>query len=60
MKRSTALLPGRSANCMRAGDLALEVEGQPVFGAVGDGVQMAAHRQQKALGAAEGAIFRRA
>jgi hypothetical protein len=34
-------------------DLALEIEGQPVLGALGDRVQVAADRQQEALGAAE-------
>ena len=57
MNRSTALLPGRSAKSIRARDLALEVEGQPVLGAPGDRVQVAAHRQQEALGAAEAAVF---
>ena len=31
------------------GDIALEVEGQPVLGAAGDDVQMAAHRPEKIL-----------
>jgi hypothetical protein len=36
---------------------ALEVESQPVLGAPGDHVQVAAHRQQKPFGAAEAAVF---
>ena len=41
------------------GDLALEVEGQPVLGPPGDHVEMAAHREQEALGAAEALVFLR-
>ena len=36
---------------------ALQIEGQPVLAALGDGVQVAAHRQQEALGAAEAGIL---
>jgi hypothetical protein len=37
----------------------LQVEGQAVFGAAGDHVQVAAHRPEEVLGAVERAIFRR-
>ena len=36
-----------------AGDLALIVEGQPLLGAAGDEVEVAAHRPKEALGALE-------
>ena len=39
------------------GNLALHIEGQPVFGAAGDVVQMAAHRPEEVLCLAEGAVF---
>ena len=39
------------------GDLALDVEGQPVLGAPGDRVQMAPHRPQEIVGAVELAVF---
>ena len=41
------------------GDLALEVEGQAILGAVAGGVKVAAYRPEEILGAAEGAQFRR-
>ena len=59
MNRSTADLPGRSAKRIRVGDLALDVEGQPVLGAAGDEVEVAAHRPQEIVGAVEPAIFGR-
>ena len=36
---------------------ALEIEGQPVFGAAGDGVKVAAHRPEEILGPAECQVF---
>lgn len=39
------------------GDLALQVEGQPILGTVRDGVEMAPHRPQEVLRAVELAIF---
>ncbi len=39
------------------GDLALQVECQPVLGSSGDHVQVAAHREQEVLGPAEGAVL---
>ena len=41
------------------GNFALHIEGQPVFGAPGDRVQMAPHRPEKVLGTAERAVFSR-
>ena len=38
-------------------DLALEIESQPVFGAVGQGVEVAAHCPEEVLGPPEGAVF---
>ena len=40
-------------------DLALHVERQPLFGAAGDEMQIAAHRPQEIGAAAEGAVFLR-
>ena len=40
-------------------DLALHVERHPLFGAAADKMQVAAHRPQKILAAAEGAVFLR-
>ena len=39
------------------GHLPLQVEGEAILGAAGDGVQMAAHRPEEGFGPAEGAIF---
>ena len=39
------------------GNLALQIEGQPVFAAPGNVVQMAAHRPQEILGAVKLAVF---
>ena len=39
------------------GDLALQIEGQPVLGAPRNGVEVAAHRPKEILGAVELAIF---
>ena len=39
------------------GHLPLQIEGEAVLGAAGDGVQMAAHRPEEGFGPAEGAIF---
>ena len=41
------------------GDLALIVEGQPLLGAAGEQVEVAAHRPEEALGAVEAARTRR-
>ena len=57
MKRSTARLAGPVGEAHPLGDLALEVEGQPVLGAAGDRVEVAAHRPQEIVGAVELAIF---
>jgi len=39
-------------------DLALHVEGQPLFGTAGKEMQVAAHRPQEIRATAEGAVFR--
>ena len=57
MKRSTALLPGAVGELHPPGDFALQVECQPVLGAIGNRVQVAANGEQEALGAAEDAVF---
>ena len=53
MKRSTADFPGPVGIMHDLGDARLVVEAQPLLGAAGEQVQMAAHRPEEALGAVE-------
>ena len=57
MKRSTALKPRMAAIAEPLGHHLLHVEAEPLLGPVGQEMQMAAHRPQEALAAAEAPIF---
>ena len=51
------LLPGMLGVAEPQRDLALQVEGDPLLGAAGDEVQVAAHRPEEILAAAEQPVF---
>ena len=53
MKRSTSDRPGRGRVAEALGDLALQVERQPLLGAAGEEVQVAAHRPEEVVALAE-------
>ena len=59
MKRSTADFPGPVGIMHDLGNARLIVEAQPLLGAAGEQVQMAAHRPEEPLGAVEAAEFGR-
>ena len=53
MKRSTSCMPGCVGVAEPHRDLALDVEGEPLLGAAGDEMHVAAHRPEEILAAAE-------
>ena len=57
MKRSTADRPGWLRVAEPLGDLALDVEMQPLLGLAGQEMHVAAHRPQEILGLEELAVF---
>ena len=57
MKRSTSLHAGMRRVAEPHRDLALDVEGEPLLGAAGDEMHVAAHRPEEILGAAEHLVF---
>ena len=57
MKRSTSDRPGWLGVAEPHRDLALDVEGQPLLGAAGEEMHVAAHRPEEILAAAEQLVF---